>query len=325
MRGGRRVYGPVPSRRLGLSLGVDLVERKVCTYDCGYCQIGVASERSCERRDPFPPEQVLRDVRDALASGPQPDVITLAGSGEPTLYRSLGAVVAGLRSLTAIPLALITNGSLLHLSEVAEVARELDILVPSLDAGDPRTFERINRPHADVSFHAMVDGLQRLSASYSGSLRLEVMLVQGVNDSIEQITAIAALAADVHAAWIEVNTPVRPPGMGDCHPPEPQRLLDALQLLGPRARLVGPFAGASAGAAHIELRQAVVETLARRPCTLEDLRQSLGRSEHAVLKVLAAGLAAGTLAARTSGHETYYEPTPTERREGGADADAEAD
>jgi len=296
---------------------VDLVERKRCTYDCVYCQIGVRSERTCERRDPFGPERVLAEVTEALASGPRPDVITLAGSGEPTLYGSLPAVVSGLRSLTDVPLALITNGSLLHLGPVADVAAEMDIVVPSLDAGDALTFERVNRPHPDISFETMVAGLQRFSRRYTGSLRLEIMLVGGVNDSVEQIEAIARLAEGVQAAWIELNTPVRPSGVEGSQPPAAERLSRAQELLGPRARLVGPFARTEAArVVRGELYQTVLATLSRRPCTLNDLRHALGRTDHELAKVLGAALAAGAVTERRGDAQVYYQaggPPPAGR------------
>jgi wyosine [tRNA(Phe)-imidazoG37] synthetase (radical SAM superfamily) len=134
-----RTYGPVPSRRFGLSLGVDLVPHKTCPYDCVYCQLGPTTCLTTERRDFYPVDDVLRDVEDALADGPRPDVITLAGSGEPTLYRSLPQLFAGIRDLSDVPILLITNGALLFDEDVAGAARGADILAPSLDAGDART------------------------------------------------------------------------------------------------------------------------------------------------------------------------------------------
>jgi wyosine [tRNA(Phe)-imidazoG37] synthetase (radical SAM superfamily) len=187
----RRVYGPVPSRRFGLSLGVDLVPPKTCCYDCVYCQVGRTTELTTEPTDFYLVEEVLADVRAALDSGPLPDVITLAGSGEPTLYRPLGRLIDGLRDLGGVPVVLLTNGALLSDPRVAQAALKADILAPSLDAGDRETFSRINRPHPSIVFADMLRGLQVVCEKHPGTVRLEVVLVGGQNDSDKDVQRIA--------------------------------------------------------------------------------------------------------------------------------------
>ncbi|MBM4321472.1 MAG: radical SAM protein, partial [Deltaproteobacteria bacterium] len=207
----RHVYGPVPSRRLGLSLGVDLLPGKVCSYDCVYCQIGRTQELTTQRRCFFPPEEVLAEVQEALRRGPIPDVITIAGSGEPTLYRPLDQVILGLQRLApGIPVVLITNGSLLHDAAVAREVLLADVLVPSLDAGDEATFRRINRPHPAVPFGRMLEGLQTVAGRHPGLVRMEVMLCAGINDDEQSLRAIAAQLAGLKLEAIEINSPVRP-------------------------------------------------------------------------------------------------------------------
>ena len=148
------VFGPVPSRRLGRSLGVDVVPFKTCTYDCIYCQLGRTTCKTVERKAWVPLEDVLDEVKEKLST--RPDYITLSGSGEPTLFSPLGDLIVGIKSMTGIPVALLTNGSLLWQADVREAIRDVDLLIPSLDAGDEAMFRRVNRPHGGLSFEQML-------------------------------------------------------------------------------------------------------------------------------------------------------------------------
>ena len=140
------VYGPVPSRRLGRSLGVDLVPYKVCTFDCIYCQLGRTAATTVKRMPYVKAEAVLADISACLESGASPDYITLAGSGEPTLNSRIGDLIPAIKKLTTIPVALLTNGTTLVRPEVREALWELDLVVPSLDAGTEKIYRLINRP-----------------------------------------------------------------------------------------------------------------------------------------------------------------------------------
>ena len=156
----RQIYGPVPSRRLGTSLGVDLVPFKVCSYDCVYCQLGRTRWISCDREAFVPPARLVEEIRQALVQGPLPDVITLAGSGEPTLYEPLGELIRALKTLTGIPVALLTNGALFWKPEVRRDAALADLVLPSLDAGDEATFQAVNRPHPGLTLEETLQGLE---------------------------------------------------------------------------------------------------------------------------------------------------------------------
>ncbi|MDD5308466.1 MAG: radical SAM protein [Deltaproteobacteria bacterium] len=314
-----RIYGPVPSRRFGLSLGVDLVPHKTCPYDCVYCQLGPTTCLTAQRRDFFAVGEVLRDVEEALEDGPRPDVITLAGSGEPTLYRSLPRLFAGIRDITDVPILLITNGALLFDEDLAEAVRGADILAPSLDAGDEETFARVNRPHADVPFERMVEGLARAVDGHPGQVRLEVMLVRDLNDSQESVEAIARRVAGMRADAIELNTPVRPPvperGALPC---TAETLERALRVFGPKTRAIGRFearkADKTAPRPFDDVDKTVRETLVRRPCTLEDLVSSLGLAPAEARCSVDRLLSAGLVEARAGASGTYFcvpHPNPT--------------
>jgi len=268
----RRVYGPVPSRRFGLSLGVDLLPRKLCTCDCVYCQVGPTTECTLARRDFFPLDDVVSEVRAALTRGPRPEAITLSGSGEPTLYRSLGELIARLHGF-GLPVVLLTKGVLLHDPQVLEAALTADVLKLSLDAPDEGTWRRVNRPAGGVAFDRWLRSV-REAARRHRKARLEVMLIRGLNDDPGTLEALAGLLSGIDAE-IDINTPVRPAPGRDVQPSLPATLEAAARLFGPRARVVAeagtaPAAGGTSGA------EEVLAVLSRRPCTAADLSTSLG-------------------------------------------------
>ncbi len=307
-----RVYGPVPSRRFGLSLGVDVVPHKTCTLDCIYCQIGPTTGLTAEPELFYPVDEILADVNEALDDDPPLDVITLAGSGEPTLYSGLGELIDGLKARApGVPLLLITNGTLLWREDVAPAAMRVDILAPSLDAGDAATFARINAPHPEITFERVLSGLERSTHAFAGEVRLEVMLVSGVNDSNESIAAIAKCLGRIRFDRIDINTPVRPPvperGALPC---DQEILARAMAAFGPRAHPIGRFSGSrgtrSRPGGFDDTDKDVRELLLRRPCTGEDIASSLGLHRHEVAKILERLLGAGLVEPRVSNGVAWY-------------------
>ncbi len=304
----KRVYGPVPSRRFGLSLGVDVVPFKACTYDCIYCQLGRTTDLRNERAMFYTPQEVLTDIKDALQKGPRPDVITFAGSGEPTLYAGLGEVVTGIKALTDIPLVLLTNGSLLMDPDVADAAARCDVVAPSLDAGDADTFRKVNRPDPGVDFDAMVNGLVAFRKRFKGQYRLEVFLNAALTDNTEALHRIAALIEHIQPDAIDINTAVRPvPGGMELKVPD-HVLVEAQQVFGPRSSVIASFRRAG-GRAFDDSRittQDVLESLLRRPQTLIDLAEALQAHPQEVLKHLALLKSQGQIQSRQSGKDTYW-------------------
>jgi wyosine [tRNA(Phe)-imidazoG37] synthetase (radical SAM superfamily) len=301
----RRVYGPVPSRRLGLSLGVDLVPFKTCCYDCVYCQLGETTRLTVEPEEFYPLGEVLADVEAALEPGPRPDVITLAGSGDPTLYRPLGELIDGLHELADIPVVLLCNGALLFDPRVAQAALKADILAPSLDAGDPHTFVEINRPHPSISFADMLKGLLDVCEKHPGKVRLEVMLVGGLNDSDEGIQRIAGQLGPIRADSIDINTPVRPVPGGKAAPCDPQRLEVAARAFGPNARIIADYPKAT-GPRAADAEHRILEMLSRRPCTVEDLCAALGLHPNEAIKMLDRAMKSGKVEKREGEGKTFY-------------------
>jgi len=196
----RFVYGPVPSRRLGHSLGVDILPFKTCSLDCVYCQLGSTGKTTNRRRAYFSPRDVLAQIRAVLDSGQRVDHITFSGSGEPTLNANLGRIIRGLKKITNVPVAVLTNGTLLTRKDVRGDLLAADVVAPSLDAVPARLFRAVNRPHPSLDAGRVVKGLARFRREFRGQIWLEIMLVKGVNDTPDHIrdlrTAVAAIRPD---------------------------------------------------------------------------------------------------------------------------------
>ena len=209
-------YGPVPSRRLGLSLGVDIVPPKICTLDCVYCQVGRTTEKSVTRRDFVDIEAVLAEIESKLKAGLKADYITIGGSGEPTLNFRLGDLIDGIRRLTDIPVAILTNGTLLYRAgragRVCQGRRGLP--VPGR-RGRRDVFEAVNRPTPDITIEKLVLGLEQFRREFRGEIWLEVFLIAGVNTEAEQIEKIKGLIERIRPDKVHLNTAVRPPAEPD--------------------------------------------------------------------------------------------------------------
>jgi len=307
----RFVYGPVASRRLGFSLGVDIIPFKTCTLDCVYCQLGSTHRTTVRRRSFFPPRRILAQVRAAVRSGQRIDAITFSGSGEPTLNKDIGRLIRSIKRMTRIPVVVLTNGTLLSRRDVRRDLAAADIIVPSLDAVPARLFRRVNRPHASLVNEKVIDALARFRDDYAGEIRLEIMLVRGVNDSPAAVRALKAAIARVRPDRIDLNTVVRPPAERGVKPLDAAALDRIRRTLGPRAKPVASFAGkkqvpAAAGA----LEAAVLATVRRRPQTTNDIAVALGRHRDEVLKALTALLRRRRLRRIVHGGRSYFTGGP---------------
>ncbi len=271
----KHVFGPVPSRRLGRSLGVDVVPRKVCTFDCVYCQVGRTSSRTLQRSVFTPADEIVSEVRVALERGARPDYVTLSGSGEPTLHADLAAIIKGIKLVTEIPVALLTNASLFWDPEVREACALADLILPSLDAGDEEVFQAINRPAPGLTLERMVQGLAAFRKEYRGSIWLEVFIVEGLNSSEEQSLKIRAIAERIKPDRIQLNTAVRPTAE-EVHAVPEERLLELCRLLGPHAEVIADFHGVHERPAFAAREEEVLAMISRRPCTLDDIAAGLG-------------------------------------------------
>jgi len=298
------LFGPVPSRRLGLSLGVDLVPYKVCSYDCIYCEVGATTLKTLERKEYVPLEEVKRELEAFRSLGIEADFITFSGFGEPTLHSGLGELIQWIRERFDQPIAVLTNGSLLGDPQVRRELMGAHVVLPSLDAGTPEVFRLVNRPHPGVSFHDLVDGLKAFTREFPGEVWLEVLLVKGVNDHPRDLEALARLVEEINPTRVQLNTVVRPPAHGGA-PLSPRELEELLPIFGARAEVIAPPSRRNAKERE-GLREAIVETVARRPCSKEDLARVLGVNALEVAKCLGELVGEGRLETVRHGHQIFY-------------------
>lgn len=207
----KHVYGPVPSRRLGLSLGISPLEQKTCNYSCLYCQLGRTKRMTNERREYVLLADILAEYEEIIARKPKFDVATIVGEGEPTLYLRLGELIEKMKEIADVPVAVITNGALLSAAELRRELAAADLVLPSFDAYDSASFRRINRAHHELDFDHVYAGLKEFSSSYQGEIWLELMLMAGINDDEASLEKYKEKLSEINYHRLYLNTPVRPP------------------------------------------------------------------------------------------------------------------
>lgn len=305
----RHVFGPVPSRRLGRSLGVDLIPYKTCTLDCVYCQVGLTNHRTIERREYVPTDEVIAEIREKFASGAETDYVTLSGSGEPTLHVDCGKIIRAIKEITPVPVTVLTNGTLLWDDDVSEALMAADLVVPSLDAWDNETFQKINRPDAGLDFDRIIEGLKTFSHRFPGKLFLEVFLLDGPD--VEQIAAnIARIAKDIRHDRVHLNTVARPPAESDARPVPQEKMNQLMALFGGKAEVIADYRGRAGKKIISSAEEEIINVLERRPCTQKDIATALGLGDGETMKHLAFLEELGEIKAQETGGKRYYVRTP---------------
>lgn len=280
------IYGPVPSRRLGFSLGVDLVPYKTCSFNCIYCQLGKTTNKTTERKEYIPKDTILSQLDEILKTKQAIDYITFSGSGEPTLNLSIGELIREAKKMTQIKVAVLTNGSLLSDQMLRTELCAADLVIPSLDAATPETFNRINRPHPSLEFDRVITGLLKFREEFKGTIWLEVMLVKEINDNIKEIGLFKSIISKINPDRIQLNTVVRPPTEEYCLPMKESDLERIKNSFGKRCEIIPEFK-AKAKRAYLEnVEEQILELVRRRPCTPSDISASLGIHLNEVIKLL---------------------------------------
>ncbi len=300
------VYGPVFSRRLGRSLGVDLVPLKICTYDCVYCQLGRTTNKTLERREYVPLPDVLSQLDRRLRDKPALDFITLAGSGEPTLYARLPEVIRAVKQRTATPLAVLTNGSLLWDPQVRDSLREADLVIPSLDAGNERIFQYVNRPHEDIAFEKMVDGLVAFRHEFVKPIWLEVFLLGGITAIDVEVQKMVHLVDQIRPDRVQLNTVARPPVEAFAIPVPDDQLRALAAMFGHRGEVIAARPDTGGTTLRPATEADILNLLRRRPCTLRDLADGLRLHPAEAMKQIDHLLAGGLLTAASEGGHIFY-------------------
>jgi wyosine [tRNA(Phe)-imidazoG37] synthetase (radical SAM superfamily) len=287
----RHIFGPVPSRRLGISLGVDIIPYKTCSLDCLYCECGRTTLLTCERQSFFPPQRVLDELSTVLAGIPHLDFITFSGSGEPTLNSDLGWLISEIKKVSSVPLAVLTNGTLLCREDVRRDLLRADVVLPSLDAATAGGFSRINQPCAGLEVERIIAGMEIFRREYRGKIWLEIFIVKGVNDREEEIAALGKALRRIAPDKVQLNTLDRPPaysGIESADFKTLEEIKDRWRQL-PVEIIKRAHRREEIPAFSSNLENSVLNTIRRRPLTLEDLMALTAKDEselHRYLDIL---------------------------------------
>jgi wyosine [tRNA(Phe)-imidazoG37] synthetase (radical SAM superfamily) len=304
------VFGPVPSRRLGLSLGVDPVAPKTCTMDCVYCELGPTTVRTVCRAPYVDVDEILRELKCRLAESPRIDFVTLSGSGEPTLNSDLGRLIVGIRRATDLPIAVLTNGSLMTDSAVCEAIGGVDVVAPSLDAASQAAFEAVNRPDPSLDVGEIATAIAAFARRFAGKLWLETLFVAGLNDGSADLRVLGEAIDAIQPDRVHVNTIVRPPSDPNVKPVAPSHLREIARALGSRAEVI------AGGTERVQMmidrgsEELVVAMAARRPVTAEDIARAIGTSQAEAAKLVSALTEKRVLTLVRHGGKLYYRTTP---------------
>lgn len=302
------VYGPVTSRRLGLSVGVDMVPFKVCSFDCVYCQIGRTEKTTVARSDFGLLDRIFEDLERKLESGAKPDHITLGGSGEPTMNLEIGKIIRGIKKITTIPVAVLTNGSLLWDQNVRDELSAADIVLPSIDAADQETYQKINRAHPDIAFDRFVEGVISFSHSFGGQVWVEIFLIKDINTSDAHLAKLKQLMEKIRPDRVHLNTAVRPPAESFVFAVDQGDLQAMAVKINYNAEVIAEYK--ENRGTPVEKKDlpedTLIDVLLRRPCTTREIAVALNTNEQQVTALADRLVAEGRIRSRTSGSKTYY-------------------
>ena len=269
----RFIYGPVPSRRFGRSLGVDIISAKTCSYNCVFCHVGYTRDLTLERREYAPVNEVVKELDKWLKTGNSADFITLSGMGEPTLHSRFGDILDSIRKMCSIKTALLSNGSLFYMPEVRSAACKADVVKLSLSAWDQKSFESINHPHHELKLDQIVEGMKTFRSEYNGQLWLEIIVVLSLNSLDDSMKKIAGFANTIKADKIHLNTVVRPPSEHNIMPVSEKVLKGFSRLFHPEAEVIAEFRSDLSCGYEVSDKE-ILKMISIRPCTADDITKA---------------------------------------------------
>jgi wyosine [tRNA(Phe)-imidazoG37] synthetase (radical SAM superfamily) len=283
------LFGPVPSRRLGMSLGVDLVPKKVCSLDCVYCEVGKTTKLTTERMEYIPFKKIITELNYYFESNPDPDYITFSGYGEPTLNSELGRIIKYIKEIKpGIPVAVLTNGTLFYMPEVRKELLQADLVLPSLDAASQIAFEKINRPYQEININDYVNGLVEFRKEFNGQIWLEIFILAGYNDSTDELDNLKVAIFKIKPDKIQLNTLDRPgtlEGLKGASFEKLESIIDYWKL--ENAEIIAKATQRKTVKSYRkDIEAAIIETIERRPCTADDLAQIMGTHINEINKYL---------------------------------------
>ena len=329
----KHLFGPVNSRRLGLSQGIDLLPPKTCNFNCIYCEINKAPQLSCQRAEHVPTETIIAEIDEMLKDAARVrdlDVFTITASGEPTLHTGIGEIIRHIKAKTDKPVAILTNGSQLYLQEVRQDLLAADIVIPSLDAARPESFRRVNRPaKCSADLETIIRGIADFSREFSGEVWLEVLLVENINDSSEDIAALQNAIGRIRPTRVQLNTVARPPFESFARPLTRKRMEEVKKEIekeydGPVDILAGSTGneisdsgkgreGAPEAISAAKAEDEIIAMLRRRPCTATDIAATLNMDAEHASEILKSMKSRGSLTVKIHGGKKYYRTLAEEK------------
>lgn len=285
----KHLFGPVPSRRLGMSLGIDLIPKKVCSLNCVYCEVGKTTKLTLDRMEYVKYDQVIAELKQFMSNKPKVDYITFSGSGEPTLNNRIGDVLNFVKqNYPDLKTAVLTNGSLLFDKKLRTELLQADVILPSLDAATQSVFEKIDRPNSNLKIETYIQGLIDFRKEYKGKIWLEIFLLKDYNDSKEELELLKKAILKINPDSVQLNTLDRPGTVTGLIPllkSELQEIIDSWKI--PNAEIIAAAQERTAVESYNgDIETAIIETIARRPCTLDDLHHFLGIHVNEINKYL---------------------------------------
>jgi wyosine [tRNA(Phe)-imidazoG37] synthetase (radical SAM superfamily) len=283
------IFGPVPSRRLGMSLGIDLVPKKVCSLDCVYCEVGKTTKLTIDRKEYVKFDKIKEELIHYFDSNPDPDYLTFSGSGEPMLNIYIGEILHFVKQIKPnIPVAILTNGTLLYDKNVRNAIRDANVVLPSLDAATEGVFKRINRPDKDLKIERCIEGSIEFRKEYRGAIWLETFILPGYNDTENELIELKKAILKIRPDKVQLNTLDRPGTEGNLRgatQQEFQQIIDFWQMANVEIIAAAPERE-NIKSFRKDIKTAIIETIARRPCTLDDLSKILGLHINEINKYL---------------------------------------
>lgn len=280
------VFGPVHSRRLGYSLGVDLTPPKTCPLDCIYCEVGRTTHLTIDRAEYVPAKEVLAEIRRTVAEEPPLDYITFSGSGEPTLHSRLGSLIRAVRRYTGVPVAVLTNGVLLSRNDVRSDLMGAHVILPSLDAATGEVFARINRPYGTLKVNEVIDGLIRFRREFRGEIWLEVLFVRGVNDNPAEVSALAAAIQRIGPDKVQIHTVTRPSAEPDVVPLHLDELKAIQQQFGDRCEVIWSAVEDHPQPGSEEMERKILLAVSDRAGTITDIAARLSVHTEEIVRIV---------------------------------------
>lgn len=285
----KHIFGPVPSRRLGISLGIDIIPHKTCTLNCVYCECGHTTNLTTERKEYIPTKEIIEEVKHYFSNNPEPDYITFSGSGEPTLNIKSKEIIDFLKSsYPKVPVAVLTNGTLFYDSEVRKSLLLADLVVPSLDAATLKTFLRIDRPEKSINLEDYINGLVKFRQEYKNKIWLEVFILPGYNDNLEDITALKEAIKKINPDLIQLNSMDRPGCLTNLEVASIETLNKIIEICGfDNVEIISKSkAREEIKSYRKDVEGHIIETIARRPSPVENIAEITGYHLSELMKYI---------------------------------------